>query len=927
MSFKRKQYLSLGLTVLFMLLLMFVVLFMANLIKANMLEIVKDRYYKVNQVTEIRRLFDQTDRQLLRILIVKEEINPELVENSLKDNEKGIISEIISLKSTINTPKGIKLLNEIEKTYTSYNQMEQEFIAKFKSSKFDEMQTIYDAERSNRDMLLHDLGEFIEYQESLMDESLQSATKTHAQLVIVLVSAVMLALVMIVLVTLSLIRTTSKTMAKILKGLNRIDYKNLSKLPRVEIHTKDEFGEIAKSFNAMAASLEIYNEKETKYISEITEQNWIQSNSADIIHLYSHHVNIHSLGEALIRQLSHAINANLGVFYVKETENGKTVYRKKSSYAEDGQHAGREFFYPGEGLVGQCAIEKKHIILNDVPSTYSLIHTGLGSVAPRSIMMAPVLVKDEVVAVLELASLSEFTSTQLKLMEEVLDTLGIAITNILSRMEIARLLEDSQAKTEELQMQSEELQTQSEELQSQSEELQTQAEELRMINEQLEERTNDAELKSEELRSAKEALEEKARELMQSSKYKTEFLANMSHELRTPLNSILLLSEMLIDDPNHGLNEEQVEFTKVIHSSGQDLLDLINDILDLSKVEVGKLEIHFEEVNMNDFASRLERSFVPFAKKKNLEFSVTESAGVPAAIFTDEQRLQQMIKNLLSNAFKFTDAGSVSVTFEKADSHEISSFPLANCSDTWLKVIVSDTGIGIPIGKQEEIFEAFQQVDGATMRKYGGTGLGLSITKEFAQLLGGVCRVKSEEGKGSSFTLFIPSLPNGLPKRAEETMKNEAASAKDLESIIETSIENHSISDQDESPSSTVLQGKSVLVVDDDHRNIYVIKNALEKEGMHVLTAENGMECLETITKEEIIDIVLMDIMMPVMDGYETMKRIRELEEYQNLPIIALTAKAMNYDRRKCIESGASDYISKPLKLDQLLSAMRVWLS
>lgn len=927
MSFKRKQYLSLGLTIFFMLLLMFVILFMANLIKANMLEIVKDRYYKVNQATEIRRLFDQTDRQLLRILIVKEEINPELIEKSLKDNEEGITSKIIKLESSINTARGIEVLKEIEKSYNSYNQMEHNFIGKFKSGKFDEMQTIYDNERINRDQLLLDLSEFIEYQESLMDESLHSATNTHSQLVIVLISAVILALLMIVLVTLSLIRSTSKTMAIILKGLNRIDYKNLSRLPRLEIHTNDEFGNIAKSFNSMAASLETYHEKEQKYISEITEQNWIQSHSADIIHLYSHHINIHSLGEDLIRQLSYAINANLGVFYVKETNNGKPIYRKKSSFAEDGRDEGREFFYPGEGLVGQCAVEKKPFILNDVPSTYHLIQTGLGSVAPRSIIMAPVLVKDEVVAVVELASLEEFTSTHLKLLEEVLDTLGIAITNILGRMEIARLLEESQAKTEELQMQSEELQTQSEELQSQSEELQTQAEELRMINEQLEERTNDAELKSEELRSAKEALEEKARELMLSSKYKTEFLANMSHELRTPLNSILLLSEMLIDDPNHGLNEEQVEFTKVIHSAGQDLLDLINDILDLSKVEVGKLEIHFEEVNMNVFADRLERNFIQFAKKKNLEFTVTDVEGVPEAIFTDEQRLQQMIKNLLSNAFKFTDSGSVSVTFEKAHSHEISSFPQANCSDTWVKVIVSDTGIGIPLEKQEEIFEAFQQVDGATMRKYGGTGLGLSITKEFAQLLGGVCKVQSEEGKGSSFTLFIPSLPEGLPKRVEETVITEAASAKDSQSIIETAIENLPDDEQEVSPSSTVLQGKSVLVVDDDHRNIFVIKNALEKEGMHVLTAENGMECLDTMAKEEKVDILLMDIMMPVMDGYETMRRIRELEEFQDLPIIALTAKAMNYDRRRCIESGASDYISKPLKLDQLMSVMRVWLS
>lgn len=892
-----------------------------------MLEIVRDRYYKVNQASQIRNLFDQTDRQLLRMIIVKDKINSEFVEESLKENEKGIFSQIVELEGTVNSNKGRILLQQIETSYASYNYMENEFLHKFKNGEFDELEALYNKERSNRDQLLQNLNEFIDYQESLMDQSLISATKTHAQLVIVLIAAVLFALIIIIISTLFLIRSTSKIMTKILKGLNQVDYKNLSNLPRIEINTNDEFGEIAKSFNSMAASLEAYNEKEGKYISEITEQNWINAHSAEIVHLYSQHVNIHSLGEEFINQVSRVVNANLGVFYIKETEKGKTVYRKIASYAGGEQQAGREYFYHGEGVAGQCAIDKKLLLLKDIPDDYRLITTGLGCIGPKSILMAPVLVKDEVVAIVELAALSDFTSTQLKLLEEILDTFGIAVTNILGRMEIARLLEDSQAKTEELQMQSEELQTQSEELQSQSEELQTQAEELRMINEQLEERTKDAELKSEELRTAKEALEEKARELMQSSKYKTEFLANMSHELRTPLNSILLLSEMLIEDGNHGLTDEQVEFTKVIHSSGQDLLDLINDILDLSKVEVGKLEIHFEEVNLGEFAQRIERNFIQLAKKKNLNFTVTSSEDAPAVIFTDEQRLQQMIKNLLSNAFKFTEEGSVDVTFEKAISHEINHLPQANCSDTWLKVMVSDTGIGIPTEKQEEIFEAFQQVDGATMRKYGGTGLGLSITKEFANLLGGVCKVESEEGKGSSFTLFIPSLPEGLPENFEQRIHAEAASAKDLDIITEKTSETLPMNDLDDIPSATVLQGKSVLVVDDDHRNIYVIKNALEKEGMRVRTAKNGMECLETIGQEDTIDIVLMDIMMPVMDGYETMKRIRDLEKYQDIPIIALTAKAMNYDRRKCIEAGASDYISKPLKLDQLLSVMRVWLS
>ncbi|KAB2331125.1 response regulator [Cytobacillus depressus] len=922
MSFKKKQYLSLGLTVFFLLLLMFAILFMANVIKANMIEIVQDRYYKVNQALEIRRFFDQTDRQLLRILIVKEEMDPELVEDLLRQNEGGIQKHMLELASTVNTEQGTLLVKKIEAAYTSYNQMEKDFIQKLKDGETSELQELYDSERGNRDQLLHDFDEFIKYQETLMDQSLESATSTHTQLVIVLVSAVSLALIMIVIVTVTLIRSTSKIISKILMGLDRIDYKNLSSLPRIEIDTKDEFGEIANSFNSMAASLETYNKNETKYMAEITEQNWIQSHSADIVHLYSQHVNIQALATDLINELSNTLNACLGAIYLKEDEKDKTFYRNIASYAGKEHQVGRAQFTPGAGLVGQCAVNKKIFILNEIPNDYQVITTGLGSVRPRSILMAPVMMKDEVVAVIELASLEKFTAIQAKLLDEVLDTLGIAITNILGRMEIAHLLEDSQAKTEELQMQSEELQSQSEELQSQAEDLQTQAEELQMINEQLEERTNDAELKSEELRAAKEALEEKARELMISSKYKTEFLANMSHELRTPLNSILLLSEMFIDDTNHGLTSEQVEFMKMIHSSGQDLLDLINDILDLSKVEVGKLEIHFEEVNLCEFTDSLEQSFMQFAKKKNLEFTVSSSVDIPYLIFTDEKRLRQMLKNLLSNAFKFTEEGSVSVKLEEAGSHEVPQFHHTNA---WLKVVVADTGIGIPAEKQEEIFEAFQQVDGATMRKYGGTGLGLSITKEFAQLLGGVCKVESEEGKGSSFTLLIPSLPEGLPEKGKETIHAETASAIDKDVLHEN--EHLPSIEREEVPSTATLQEKTVLVVDDDHRNIYVLKNALEKEGMHVLTAENGMECLNAMEKEEKIDILLMDIMMPVMDGYETMRRIRELEEFAELPIIALTAKAMNYDRKKCLEAGASDYISKPLKLDQLLSAMRVWLS
>ncbi|WP_313802271.1 response regulator [Cytobacillus sp.] len=927
MSFKKKQFLGLGLTIFCMVLLMFVILFMANVMRANMIEIVQDRYYKVKQATEIRQLFDQADRQLLRIVVDNEVPETTIISESLKENDASIQSRLIDLQNSVNTKEGKRYINHIVVAYQSYYEMEQQFLVDLKNGEIDNLRSLYDKERTNRDELLINLDEFKNYQESLMEESLKNATNTYNTLVTVLISAVAVALLLIIIVTLWLIRSTSRNIHSITKGIKKIDFSNLTRIPRLDVNTKDEIGEIASAFNSMATSLETYSAREMQYTLEITEQNWVTTHSSSIVHLYSHHVTIEGLAEELINKLAEVLEAKLGVFYLKE-EGKKPIFRKIASYADMDREAGRDHFFEGEGLVGQCAIDGKIFFLHEVPDDYQVISTGLGAIKPKSILMAPILLKDEVLAVIELASLQDFTSTQVKLLEEVLGTLGIAITNILGRMEIACLLQESQAKTEELQMQSEELQTQSEELQSQSEEMQTQAEELRMINEQLEERTKDAELKSEELRAAKESLEEKARELLQSSKYKSEFLANMSHELRTPLNSILLLSEMMIDDLEHGLNEEQVEFAKVIHSSGQDLLNLINDILDLSKVEVGKLDIHFEEVNINEFTNRLKSHFMPFANQKNLTFTVNVSETAPQFIFTDEQRLQQMIKNLLSNAFKFTEEGSVSVSVDKAKRQEFLELSLGKEADTWLKVVVTDTGIGIPKDKQEEIFEAFQQVDGATMRKYGGTGLGLSITKEFAQLLGGVCKVQSIEGAGSSFTLLIPSLPEGLPEIEENRVKEEAASAIADEMHTEELKESQSVETVEFfDENSSVLKGKTVLVVDDDYRNIFAVKNALEKEGMNVRTAENGIECLKIIEETKEIDIVLMDIMMPIMDGYETMQKIRGIEKYQEVPIIALTAKAMKSDRRKCIESGASDYISKPLNLEQLLSVMRVWLS
>ncbi|RHW37379.1 response regulator [Neobacillus notoginsengisoli] len=937
MTFKKKQFFGLGLTLFFLVVMLFAILSWTGTIKTNMLEIVEDRYYKVNKAMEIRQYVLITDREIIHIIQDKTRKDPQEVIDTLQENRKIIREDIIELDGVLNRPKSRSLLKEIEAAYADYAEMEELVIAGLGTNMEPGMvRDIYYGAESEKDTLLQKVNEFKEYQESLMDQALKTANQAYDQLFVALVITVVLAIALITGVTLWVIRSTSRTLDAVADGINKVDYHNLGEIPRIQLEAKDEIGQIAAAFNSMAASLETFYNKEREYTAAISEQNWVQTQSAELIKLYHKSTEVESLGEQLMEKLAPAVGASLGAFYLMDKQSLKKI----ASYADGGGAPGKDELALREGLAGQCAVEKKTIYIEDVPEDYAVIATGLGFMKPKSILIAPVTVKGETVAVIELASLDPFTPAQQQLAQKVFETLGLAITNILGRMEVERLLLESQA-------QAEELQSQSEELQAQSEELQTQAEELRMINEQLEERTKDAEMKSAELLGAKEQLEEKAKQLQLSSKYKSEFLANMSHELRTPLNSILLLSEMMGEDLDENLTDEQKDFAKVIHTSGQDLLNLINDILDLSKVEAGKLEVGFDGVNIADFGGRLEHLFSHHAVQKGIGFMVDLEDDLPDLFYTDEQRLQQIVKNLLSNAFKFTENGAVITSVKRATPDEIPAEPV---SDTWLKLSVSDTGIGIAEDQQELIFEAFQQVDGATMRKYSGTGLGLSISSEFARLLGGTLTVESKEGEGSTFTLLLPSLPNGLQASEEEVAlervgaklgtagrKNPideasvevaagTSAAEGLAGTMDDSVLTVGTGKAEDVPFNS-LRGKTVVVTDDDHRNIYALEKALQKEGMTVISAENGAECLEILQRKDNVDIVLMDIMMPVMDGYETMKHIREMDRYGDIPIIALTAKAMKGDKEKCLEAGASDYISKPLKMDQLFSAMRVWLA
>ncbi|AOH53039.1 hybrid sensor histidine kinase/response regulator [Peribacillus muralis] len=731
--------------------------------------------------------------------------------------------------------------------------------------------------------------------ESLNDQNQYLKIGLFSMLAFVIIASVVLAMI----ISGSILKTLKAVVASIRAMANGSDLSG-----RIHVKTNDEIRDLGEATNELLNSFE--------------ERDWLQTSVTKVVSENQGISSLENLAETFLSGAAQITGSSFGAFYSKEGKEKGTKFVKKASIAEYADDAGRESFNLGQGLIGQCALEKRIQVINGMEADYQLISSGLGETKPRSILIAPIIHEEEVLAVFELASLNDFTGQHIAFIDTVLETFGLTINSVIDRMEIARLLTESQAMTEELQAQSEELQSQSEELQMQSEELQ-------MINEQLKNRSQEAEEKSKDLESAKIDLEEKAKQLTISSKYKSEFLANMSHELRTPLNSILILSEMLTENNNRSLSEEELEFAGVIHSSGQDLLNLINDILDLSKVEAGKLELTLSEVNLSELPSSLERNFSHIANKKGLEFNINMSPDVPTIFQTDEKRFQQIIKNLLSNAFKFTEKGSVSVQIKKV---------LTNVNytgvDYWLEISVTDTGIGIPKETHALIFEAFQQGEGDTSRKYGGTGLGLSISNEFSKLLGGRIQLDSEEGKGSTFALLIPSITEESISR-ETFLEASAEVAATLEqsnpAIAANPIVEHTKPFEQLADVNNVFYGKTVLITDDDNRNIFALRRALESKGMNILIANNGLECLDVLEDNKGIDLILMDIMMPEMDGYETMKRIRDIKELADIPIISLTAKAMKDDRKKCLESGASDYISKPLKLEQLFSVMHVWLT
>lgn len=697
-----------------------------------------------------------------------------------------------------------------------------------------------------------------------------------------------------------------RTIKDVVKTISDIASSEGDLTTRIKVQTNDEIKDLADATNNL--------------LDNINGQNWIQTKVAEVATMNQGINDIHTLADSFLAKLAPMLNATYGLFYLRSGNGEQSRLNKIASYAGSDLNEAASSFRIGEGLIGQAALENRTFLLNSTPENPIHITTGMGQFPPHSILIFPVEFEGKASAVIEFASIVPFTSQHLKLLEQIQGHFGVAINNVAGRMEVERLLSESQVLTEELQ-------TQTEELQTQSEELQMQQEEMRMTTEHLEEQNLFAEQKTKELEKVKEELLSYAEQLKTSSQYKSNFLANMSHELRTPLNSILILSQLLSENENETLNDEEEGYAKVIHTSGNDLLTLIDDILDLSKIEAGKLLLTMDEVNVSELPEHMKLIFGKLAETKGLQFDINISHDVPNVLYTDGQRLQQILKNLLSNAFKFTETGTVSLSIEAADQESINQYVPQHANGDVLAISVSDTGIGIPKNKQQLIFEAFQQVDGETNRQYGGTGLGLSICNEFSKLLGGRIIVESAPGKGSTFTLFVPSQPN-MEKEQLISAQDEVAAALPVnEPLHEPDILTSSFIKESD-PDIPLFEGKNVLLVEDDSRNVFSLVKALENKKFNVTVANNGKHCLEIIEQNANFDILLMDIMMPIMDGYETMGILRqESSALKDTPIIALTAKAMKSDREKCLEAGASDYISKPLNMDQLFSIMRVWLT
>ncbi|WP_414563070.1 MULTISPECIES: response regulator [unclassified Anabaena] len=698
----------------------------------------------------------------------------------------------------------------------------------------------------------------------------------------------------------------------------------------------DEIGILSRTFKQMIANLQNITQQNE-------EQNWFNGNLAEFTQMLQGQRDIEGVSRMILSNLAPLVGAQQGVLYLMDGAYQEPVLKLLSSYAyQERKHLSNQFRL-GEGLVGQCALEKQKILLTDVPSDYIRINSGLGAALPLNIIVLPVLFENQVTAVIELASLQQFGHLQLQFLEQLSEIIGIFLNNIAANAQTQDLLNESQALTEELQLQQEELKQSNQRLEQQAqeleesqfllkqqqEELKQSNEELQQLNEELEEKAELLEVqnrevarKNREVEQARQSLEEKAKQLALSSKYKSEFLANMSHELRTPLNSLLILARLLADNTEGHLTDKQVEYSQTIYAAGTDLLELINDILDLAKIESGTLAVDIEQITFVDLQASLDRTFHQIAEDKELSFAVELDDQLPNVIANDSKRLQQILKNLLANAFKFTEKGSVKLQIRVTDEINQNGSPM-------IAFAVSDTGIGIPEEKQKIIFEAFQQADGTTSRKYGGTGLGLSISRELAQLLGGRIELFSQRGQGSTFTLYLPQtytvnelteIPTAITEKEVISSPPLSPVANPAATIIPTPLETIPDDRQQIQPGDRVL-----LIVEDDDKFARIFLEIAREQGFKVIVALQSKEGL-ALAQQYKPDAITLDIHMPDMDGWTMLDRLKRDPETRHIPVHILSVDDREQRR---LQLGAITHLQKPIspeKLNQALTEIKSFI-
>jgi signal transduction histidine kinase/CheY-like chemotaxis protein/HAMP domain-containing protein len=625
------------------------------------------------------------------------------------------------------------------------------------------------------------------------------------------------------------------------------------------------------------------------------EQDWLKTNRERFTRMLQGQRDLEAVSDTILTELAPLVRAQHGVFYSMSapSDGAEQVLELRAGYGFEERKRLATTFRVGEGLVGQCAKERKRILVTEVPADYVRISSGLGVSPPLNVIVLPVLFEGSLRAVVELASFSPFTPTYVAFLDQITENIGLVLNTIEANTLTENLLEQSRSQAEELRLQQEELRASNEDLGRQA----------RLLAEQ----NIEAERKNQQVEQSKRMLEEKAGQLVASSTYKSEFIANMSHELRTPLNSLLILAEQLEANPDENMTPTQVEYASVIRSSGTDLLALLNSILDLAKVESGTVTANNSTLSVRALCAGVVREFEHVADAKGLTFGV-EAAGSPDELVTDGQRLRQILGNLLANAFKFTNEGGVKLRVGSAVEGWSAESPLAGAASV-VAFAVSDTGIGIDETQQSRIFEPFAQGDGTTARVYGGTGLGLSISRDLATLLGGEIVVTSTRDSGSTFTVYLPVTP--------------AAPAADRPAAVPRAWPDPLPRRQ---TTGDDLRGTKVLVVDDDFRNIFAMTALLERCRATVSVAESGEDALAILDRQRDIDIVLMDIMMPVMDGYVTIGAIRSFEHFSELPIIAVSGKVIPGERQRCLDAGANDFVPKPVDTTELLAVLQPWL-